>query len=620
MQNINHEIMPLIKTTINLMLVLFLVVSAVFAAGIRENFLSHGPSVSAYGRGETGGAVFEDNASIYYNASLLAETKCSGLVFSEHTLFDGSSYSYAGVNELLSKKGGCLGISLINLRSGDVEIRQNINDSPEIINTNQWAYNLTYARHIKKLFALNLGINLKYVCYDMYKYKGGGAGADIGLSRQFIGPIVFGNKSQVYAGISALNIIQPSVTLISDQESLDTIYRFGISLSLPVLYRVISHDTISLFGDAVLQENMLNPAFGAEYTIVQKYVLRTGYFKDHPTAGLGLKLSGFKIDYAIDFGDLDIINRFLFEYKWGRNRTKTEHKKISKFNSGENLMKEAQQALINTEIDNDKLDKEVGPLFKAALKDYNKKRYLLAADTFRDIMVKFPQYENAGFYYQKIVDDMYEASQLSLDSDFEKVSYARGYVSYRDQRYSDAVNEWEKVLQMNSKRSELNQYVLKVQAYLKDIEGIKKEKEIEERVSILFAEGKSDFGIGKWIASIKTMEKVQNICKNEMFSSSFEWNTKAQCFIDNSISELSKIAYQKQVKKVSVVEEKQPEADIDIEGAERKYNEGLVLYAQGKTEDAVRMWEIAVRFNPKHEKAIKAIEKTKEDYEIKKMK
>jgi tetratricopeptide (TPR) repeat protein len=615
------KIMTLKKcsTVITICSILLLPASVVFAAGIRENFLSHGPSVSAYGRGETGNSLFEDNSSVYYNPSLLAEANSNGMVLSEHTLDSGFTYNYAGVNGLLNNQKGAIGLTIINLKSGDAEARQNINDDPATFSTNQLAYYFTYAKHIEKLFGMNLGVSAKYIYYDMYKYTGSGLGADIGLSKEFAGPIVFGNTSSMAAGVSVLNVVQPSVTLISAADNLGAIYRFGGAIFLPVFYRAVTHDIVSLFVDANLQENMLTPSFGAEYAFADKYILRAGYFAENPTVGAGFKLKGFKVDYAIDFGDLAIVNRFLVEYRWTCVKTKVEAVKSVKAAPADNsLMQEAQLALKNNQIDTDKLDAIVDPLFNQALKNYKNDCYLLAADEFRDIMLNYQQYGNAGHYYQIITDKMNDDSKFTLDADFEKVSYAKGYVDYRGQKYNDAENEWEKVLQMNPNRDELTQYDSKVKEYLKNIERIKKEKEIEARVSALFDEGKANFDSGKWIACIKTMEKAQAICKNEPFTSSFEWNTKAQGCIDNSIIELSKIAFAKPAKKAK--EEKQIEPEIDALGADKKYNEGLVLYAQGKIEDAIRMWEIAVRLNPGHAKAGIAIEKAKEELDLNKKK
>jgi len=44
-------------------------------------------------------------------------------------------------------------------------------------------------------------------------------------------------------------------------------------------------------------------------------------------------------------------------------------------------------------------------------------------------------------------------------------------------------------------------------------------------------------------------------------------------------------------------------------GAEKKYKEGLVQYANGKIFDAINLWEIALRMNPGHEKANNIIRK-----------
>ena len=590
--------------------------AAVIFADVRENFLSHGPSVSSYGRGETGTAVFDGNSSDIYNPSLLTEANGDGLILAEHSLFDGSAYSYGGINTYSNTGKVSYGVSVINLRSGAVEIRQNINDNPNIINTNQWAYYLTLSKYLKQFFSLNIGVNVKYINYEMYKYSAGGVGADIGLSREFQGPRLSGSNSTIYTGFSVLNIIPPSIKLLSEDEMLNTIYRIGASFSLPVVYRMATHDNISIYIEAALQENMLNQAYGAEYCFVEKYFLRSGYYKEHPTSGAGIKFRNITFDYAIDFGSLENINRFSLAFNWGGNKSQAGRTGSSNSMLDDTLMKEAKQALKIKEHDNDKLDKEVAPLFEDALKDYKKKRYLLAADKFRGIMLKFPQYENAGFYYRKINDDMYETSQTLQDSDLERMSYAKGYVSYREQNLNESINEWEKVLQINPERSEIALYLSKVREYLVDVERIKSEKETEVRIMRLFEDGKSNYAAGKWIMCVKIMEKVQTACKNAILSSSFELYEKAQGYIDNSINELSKIIYAKSIRESDDHEDNLSDLETDSRDADNKYNEGLILYAQGKTADAIRLWEIAVRLFPSHERAVKAIEKAREELEL----
>ena len=71
-----------------------------------------------------------------------------------------------------------------------------------------------------------------------------------------------------------------------------------------------------------------------------------------------------------------------------------------------------------------------------------------------------------------------------------------------------------------------------------------------------------------------------------------------------SVKELSKtikIEEKEKPKEAEVKVEKKPE--IDEAEADKKYNEGLMLYAQGKYLEAERTWELVLRLNPNHQKA-----------------
>lgn len=47
--------------------------------------------------------------------------------------------------------------------------------------------------------------------------------------------------------------------------------------------------------------------------------------------------------------------------------------------------------------------------------------------------------------------------------------------------------------------------------------------------------------------------------------------------------------------------------EIDEKTADIKYREGLSLYANGKYTEAERMWELTLRLNPKHTRAVNAL-------------
>lgn len=175
------------------------------------------------------------------------------------------------------------------------------------------------------------------------------------------------------------------------------------------------------------------------------------------------------------------------------------------------------------------------------------------------------------------------------------------------------MNEWERVLQINPKKEELRYYLARVKEYLKNEERLAKEKEIEERVKQAFDAGTAAFNSKLWISCIKAMEDVQKTCRNQPFPRALEWSDKAQGYIVKSVEQLAAgLAKNRKVRAVPQVQENSQAAEIDSEGAEKKYTEGLVLFAQGKLFDAMKCWEVAVRLNPGHEKALKAIERAKQ--------
>jgi Tfp pilus assembly protein PilF len=51
----------------------------------------------------------------------------------------------------------------------------------------------------------------------------------------------------------------------------------------------------------------------------------------------------------------------------------------------------------------------------------------------------------------------------------------------------------------------------------------------------------------------------------------------------------------------------------DPKAAQMHYEAGLVAYASGKLDDAMREWHMATRMNPEHEKALNALVKVQKE-------
>jgi tetratricopeptide (TPR) repeat protein len=130
----------------------------------------------------------------------------------------------------------------------------------------------------------------------------------------------------------------------------------------------------------------------------------------------------------------------------------------------------------------------------------------------------------------------------------------------------------------------------------------------------LLEKGVEEFKAKNWIKCIKAMEKLQKFVKENNFSKSIEYYSKAKDYIDKSINELAKLIKDDKKEQAlqaaaSASEEKR---EIDEEGADKKYNEGLILYAQGRYFEAERAWELTLRLNPDHKKAKIALSKIRQ--------
>jgi len=288
------------------------------------------------------------------------------------------------------------------------------------------------------------------------------------------------------------------------------------------------------------------------------------------------------------------------------------------------LLKEARGIFSEYLAEERRIKRNAEPIYKEAQKHYNKGQYILAYEKLNKIMLNYPRYQPAKDLFDQLEKDMANLAMAGAEKSPDRVYYAKGYLAYRKQDFNGALNEWNKVLDINPRTTELIDYIKKIKDYLADQERLAREKESEEKVKRLFGEGVQDFDRKLWVSSIKKMEGVQKICKEEPFPAALDWHNKAQDYISRAVSELAKLAEVQKPKEVKPATPASPppppEPEVDTAGAERKYNEGLVHYAQGRLSDAIKSWEVALRLNPGHEKARRALDKTKMELELQKKK
>ena len=610
--------MQIISNKIVLILIISIsIISNIYAAGKRKNFLSHGPSVSAFAQGETALNSLEDPSIIYYNSSLLNYFDYNNIILSRYNLLDGTSYNSASINYRIFNNLS-LGISAINLASGDIELRKDAYDVAKKATTNQWAYIVAVATKIKPIETA-IGINLKYIYQDLYVKDSGGFALDVGLSRYFENVDIKYTQAKFGVGLSIQNILGTGIKLDKYNEEFQNIFKLSTLMEIPIVHRFNTKDTITLSVDIKNEDKNNEIDAGLEYKLMEKYAARVGYYPEHITAGFGANIFAFTVNYSIDFNEVDLIHRFSLSYRWGkRNKTKTDlvkeaqqsfsNKTLQKQEEGNKieLAKEAQTALNIEKMS----QKDAEKLFKKAKYFYNKEQYLYSTDILQKIIIEYPFYSSPNFYYNKIKKLMKEKSKSKYDSNFSDYAYWSGYKNYYEGNYDECLKEWKKYLQFNSKNKEIKEYYDNVNKIVIDLIEEKNKKDFKFEVSRMLKKGTMLYKNKQWVECIKQMEKVQTFIKDSKYTNiAFNYYSLAKEYIDKSVKELSKIF--KEETNEEVVEE-QEEKIIDEKLADDKYNEGLILYAKGKYFEAERMFELTLRLNPNHKKAQIALKHIKE--------
>lgn len=564
----------------------------------RKGFLSHGPSAAAFGAGETVFSAQRDAAVIQYNPSLMAYFGQNILNVSRFNLYEGSSYN-SGSAVLNYLKVFQLGFSVSNLSSGDIEIRKDLHMPGKTVSADIYNYVFAGAGMIKSL-GLAYGISVKYLYYDLYEKKGGALAADAGLARVFKGPELFGSVSGIRLGFSAHNIVSEGLKLDKQKEEMPLIYRIGSAFTIPVYYRFQSLDSAGFYADLKYEDSFVDIHAGLSYTFADKYSLKAGYYPGHFTFGFGADFYFLTVDYAADFSDIDLVNRFGLSYRWGLKK------------AGE-LEKEAKEALDKEKMSLNEAEKK----FKQAKKLYAGGEYLRATDMLSAIVVSYPNFESPMHFYAKMQSDMNKISVSEEEFDFSKNTYAKGYCAYYGADYRTALTEWNKYTHFTGGSEEIGEYMEKINTVMKMQELARLETELDAKAGKMLASGIEKYNASKWVLCIKTMEKLQKFVTDNKFSKTLEYYNKAKKYIDKSVEELAKtIKYDKKTSSDEQNRGAGPSAEdkfeIDEASADKKYNEGLILYAQGKYFEAERTWELTLRLNPKHRKAKIALSKLRE--------
>lgn len=305
------------------LIIILIAVSSVYGVERRVHFLEYGPGAAASGMGNAYTAGGDDASVIYYNSSLLANLFDDQLTVSHWFMYDGAKYNFISYSS--SWENQALAFAGMGLSRGNIELYdENGTLSPVLAESSQLAAYIAYARYLENINA-NYGITFKYISYKMNEITGMGLGLDFGASKALYMRDNFrGRKFSVNSGIQLQNFLQMPVKMISEEEVLPAIGRFGLSCKTTMMVRYnrkldrYDYNEMAIAADGIYSGGNISYGGGVEYAVNGLVFFRAGY-NEGPTAGFGLKFLDFKLDYSYIPKDFFEIHKMGFSIRFGQN-------------------------------------------------------------------------------------------------------------------------------------------------------------------------------------------------------------------------------------------------------------------------------------------------------------
>jgi len=287
-----------------LALTVLLAASTVVAAeadnGVPGDWLSRYASPRSVGLGGAVTAIGDEAQGALWNPAGISFLRRNGLQVTSARLFDDTS-----VNGLAfarpSSSMPSLGFNILNLKSGEFERTNDLNEVLGTFDEGDLVMALTVAQALSRDWAV--GANIKLARQTVEDFSGNGFGFDLGV----MGHVTDG----LTVGASALNLGGPTIKLRDKDESYATELRGGVALKLLEGRSLTSVEVSHRDGPGA------EPRVGTEFWITS-LALRVGYYIDNVAAGFGYRFkNGLQFDYGFSDHELGMIHRFGLNYRFG---------------------------------------------------------------------------------------------------------------------------------------------------------------------------------------------------------------------------------------------------------------------------------------------------------------
>jgi len=270
--------------------------------GAPGDWLSRYMGARTAGMGGAFVAAADEPLGVIWNPAGLSYMSQNQVTFETARLFESTSMNTLSFG-MAGSRFPSFGLTIVNLRSGEFEKTNDLNDNLGEFTEGDMAFLLSASKNINR--SLAVGANVKVVRQSIDEFSGAGVGLDLG--------VMYNITPKIRLGASALNIAGPSVTMRAVDESYPSEFRGGASFMFLGGRGLVSAEVDHQSGGT-------GTSFrgGSEFWVHRTLGLRVGYAYESPTGGFSYRVGeGWRFDYAASDNELGVMHRVGVSYQFG---------------------------------------------------------------------------------------------------------------------------------------------------------------------------------------------------------------------------------------------------------------------------------------------------------------
>jgi hypothetical protein len=269
--------------------------------GVPGDWLSRYAGARSVGMGGAFVASMDSPLGSLWNPAGLSVLSQNQVSLETSRLFESTSMHALGF-AMPSQRLPSFGLSIFNLRSGDFERTNDLNQSLGTFDESDLAFLLTASKNLTRQLAL--GVTAKVVQQSLDEQSAVGVGGDVG--------VLYDISPSIRVGASVLNVGGPTMKFRAVDETFPVEFRMGVAIRLLDGRGLVSAEFDHRGGPGATLRT------GGEFWVAHGLALRLGYDDTAPTGGFSYEISpAFRFDYGVSNHDLGVTHRVGLSHRFG---------------------------------------------------------------------------------------------------------------------------------------------------------------------------------------------------------------------------------------------------------------------------------------------------------------